>query len=77
MANSMWKISKCFIFNSATLNTSMEGYEANSLIMNVAGKILMLQKDRPAAERAGRKVFIIRNNDKKRKEICNQLACIQ
>jgi len=40
----------------STLSTSVEGYEANSLIMNVAGKIMMLQKDRPAAEREGEKV---------------------
>eukprot|EP00794_Sanderia_malayensis_P008016 gene8016-8875_t len=39
-----------------TLNTGAEAYEANSLIVNVAGKILMLQKDRPAAERQGEKV---------------------
>ena len=46
-----------FVLISATLK-SVEGHEANSLIMNVAGKILMLQKDRPAEERAGKKVCV-------------------
>ena len=42
----------------AALHATTDGYEANSLIVNVAGRILMLQKDRPAAERRGRKVII-------------------
>ena len=40
----------------AAVSASTDGYEANSLVMNVAGKIMMLQKDRPAAERGGKQV---------------------
>eukprot|EP00795_Rhopilema_esculentum_P004641 gene4641-20920_t len=40
----------------AALSASTDGYEANSLVMNVAGRIMMLQKDRPAAERGGKQV---------------------
>ena len=35
-----------------------EANEAHSLIANVAGRVLMLQKDKPAAERGSKKVFV-------------------
>ena len=47
-------------FLSAAININIEGREAHSLIANVAGKLLMLQKDRPAAERRGKKVECLR-----------------
>ena len=35
-----------------------EEREAHSLIANVAGRVLMLQKDKPAAERSTKKVGV-------------------
>ena len=51
----MWYIFPIFVV--AVIDETCEGREAHSLIANIAGKVVMLQKDKSAAERgAGKKV---------------------
>ena len=48
------------LFPVISAGTAMpdEEREAHSLIANVAGRVMMLQKDKPAAERSSKKVIL-------------------